>query len=143
MATRTVLISGAGIAGSTLAYWLARKGFSTTVIERAEGLRSSGNPVDVRGAAVDIAVQMGVMPRLRDAATQVRALRILDRRGRIVASLRLRPAPGTSGAPEVEVPRSDLAAILLEAVGDDAEYLFGESIASMAQDTGGVEVTFT
>ena len=37
-ATRNVLISGAGVAGSTLAYWLARNGFKPTVVERSQGL---------------------------------------------------------------------------------------------------------
>src|SRR5262245_1044375 len=46
---RTVLICGAGVAGPTLAYWLARAGFRPTVVERADGQRSSGSPVDVRG----------------------------------------------------------------------------------------------
>jgi 2-polyprenyl-6-methoxyphenol hydroxylase-like FAD-dependent oxidoreductase len=38
-----VLISGAGIAGCTLAYWLARYGHAATVVERGGAL------VDVRG----------------------------------------------------------------------------------------------
>ncbi|MDI5938273.1 NAD(P)-binding protein, partial [Micromonospora sp. DH15] len=71
---KTVLISGAGIAGPTLAYWLARHGFRPTVVERAQGLRSSGSPVDVRGPAVPIAEAMGIMPRLRAAATDETAL---------------------------------------------------------------------
>jgi len=37
----TVLISGAGVAGPTVAYWLARHGFCPTVVERAAGLRTS------------------------------------------------------------------------------------------------------
>jgi 2-polyprenyl-6-methoxyphenol hydroxylase-like FAD-dependent oxidoreductase len=64
-----VLISGAGVAGSTLAYWLARHGLRPTVVERAQGMRSSGNPVDVRGPAVPVAEAMGIMPQLRQAAT--------------------------------------------------------------------------
>src|ERR1700738_2952734 len=55
MRQQTVLISGGGIAGSTLAYWLARHGFRPTVVERAQGVRSSGNPVDVRGSATQVA----------------------------------------------------------------------------------------
>jgi 2-polyprenyl-6-methoxyphenol hydroxylase-like FAD-dependent oxidoreductase len=35
----TVLICGAGIAGPTLAYWLQRYGFRTTVVERTPTLR--------------------------------------------------------------------------------------------------------
>ena len=44
----TILISGASIAGPTLAYWLKRSGFTPTVIERAPQLRAGGYPVDVR-----------------------------------------------------------------------------------------------
>ena len=61
----TVLISGAGVAGSTLAFWLVRKGFRPTVVERATGQRSSGNPVDVRGPAFPVAEKMGLLSRLR------------------------------------------------------------------------------
>src|SRR6266702_7154554 len=53
-----VLISGAGIAGPTLAYWLARYGFTPTVIERAPQLRAGGYPVDVRYEAVQVAKLM-------------------------------------------------------------------------------------
>jgi len=60
MKQRTVLISGAGVAGPTLAYWLSGYGFRPTVVERSAGQRSSGNPVDVRGEATDVAEQMGV-----------------------------------------------------------------------------------
>ena len=57
-----VLFSGAGIAGCTLAYWLARYGHSATVVERSGTLRSSGAPVDVRGPAAEIAERMASYP---------------------------------------------------------------------------------
>jgi 2-polyprenyl-6-methoxyphenol hydroxylase-like FAD-dependent oxidoreductase len=37
-----ILISGGGIAGLTLAYWLHRYGFVLAVIEQAEGIRRDG-----------------------------------------------------------------------------------------------------
>jgi len=40
------------------------------------------------------------------------------------------------------VPRADLSAILCDAARDDAEFLFGDSITALRQDTGGVDVTF-
>lgn len=58
----TVLISGAGIAGPVLAYWLARGGWRPTVVEHARGPRSSGSPVDVAGEALDVVRRMGVLP---------------------------------------------------------------------------------
>jgi 2-polyprenyl-6-methoxyphenol hydroxylase-like FAD-dependent oxidoreductase len=37
-----VLVSGASIAGPTLAYWLSRYGFEVTVVERSSALRKAG-----------------------------------------------------------------------------------------------------
>ncbi|WP_043262671.1 FAD-dependent monooxygenase [Streptomyces sp. CT34] len=137
MATRAVLISGAGIAGPTLAYWLARHGFRPTVVERAQGLRSSGSPVDVRGPAVSVAERMGIMPRLRAAGTEVTELSFVNDFGRRVGRIPMRPMDDS-----VELPRFDLAAILFEAARDEAEFLFQDSIATLHQDVGGVDVTF-
>ncbi|NJP92965.1 NAD(P)-binding protein [Nonomuraea sp. FMUSA5-5] len=134
-----VLISGAGVGGPTLAYWLARHGFRVTVVERAADLRSSGNPVDVRGPAVDVAARMGVLPRLHEAATGNTGLSFVDGDGRTVARMDL--AAGQR-AGEVELPRGALASILYESARDHAEFVFGDSIATLAQDAGGVDVTF-
>jgi 2-polyprenyl-6-methoxyphenol hydroxylase-like FAD-dependent oxidoreductase len=141
-ANPTVLISGAGIGGTTLAYWLARHGFRPTVVERAAGLRSSGNPVDVRGPAVNVADRMGVMPRLRQAATQVTAMSFVNASGRQVGRVNMRALQQASGCGEVEVTRTDLAAILYEASRDSAEVLFGDTMTALSQDGDGVDVTF-
>jgi 2-polyprenyl-6-methoxyphenol hydroxylase-like FAD-dependent oxidoreductase len=76
-----VLISGAGIAGCTLAYWLARHGHSATVVERGGALRSSGSPVDIRWAAARVVEQMNLVPRLREASTHVAGMTFLDQAG--------------------------------------------------------------
>jgi 2-polyprenyl-6-methoxyphenol hydroxylase-like FAD-dependent oxidoreductase len=138
MTAKTVLISGAGVAGPTLAYWLARHGFVPTLVERAAGQRSSGNPVDVRGSAFLIAEKMDLIPRLRAAATATTGLAFVDARGR----RRSRVDMSVSRATEVEVPRADLAAIITDAVAGSAELIYGDSISSLTQDGGGVDVTF-
>jgi len=50
MSPRTVLLSGAGVAGPALAYWLHRYGMRPIVVERAPGIRPGGQTVDLRGA---------------------------------------------------------------------------------------------
>jgi 2-polyprenyl-6-methoxyphenol hydroxylase-like FAD-dependent oxidoreductase len=134
-----VLISGAGVGGPTLAYWLARHGFRVTVVERAGAPRSSGNPVDVRGPAVHVAERMGVMPRLRAAATGNTGLSFVDAEGRRLGRMDMNDGRRSG---EVELPRGDLASILYEAGRDHAEYLFDDSIATLDQDEHGVDVTF-
>jgi 2-polyprenyl-6-methoxyphenol hydroxylase-like FAD-dependent oxidoreductase len=135
---RTVLISGAGVAGPTLAYWLARAGFRPTVVERSGGQRSSGNPVDVRGAALPVVERMGLVEALRAEATQATALRFVDRDGR----LGRRMSMGNRKENEVEIPRADLARVLFEAARDDGEFVYDDSIAALGQHADGVDVTF-
>ena len=137
-----VLISGAGIAGPTLAYWLARNGFRPTVVERSQGMRSSGSPVDVRGPAVAVADRMGLMPRLRSAGTAARALTFRNAHDREVGRVNMAAMRRAAGSREVELPRGDLATILYEAARDDAEFLFDDTITSLREDGDGVEVTF-
>ncbi|MDQ0634310.1 2-polyprenyl-6-methoxyphenol hydroxylase-like FAD-dependent oxidoreductase [Arthrobacter pascens] len=138
MGQARVLIVGAGIAGPALAYWLARHGFQPTVLEKAQGLRSSGNPVDVRGGAAEVAGRMGILPRLHEAATYPTGFAFVTASGRWIGPLRV----GRPGGNGVEVPRADLSSILVDAVRDEAEYIFGDSIRALDQDTGGVEVSF-
>ena len=59
---RSVLISGAGVAGPSLAYWLGRTGYTVTVVERAPALRTGGaGPVDFRGDQLALLARMGVL----------------------------------------------------------------------------------
>jgi 2-polyprenyl-6-methoxyphenol hydroxylase-like FAD-dependent oxidoreductase len=142
MSNQTVLISGAGIAGPTLAYWLARHGFRPTVVEHAAALRSSGSPVDVRRRAVEVAEPMGVMACIRQAGTDVTGMSFVNATGRRVGRVNLRALQQAAGSREVELPRGDLASILYQASRDQAEFLFDDSIAALSQDEDGVSVTF-
>ncbi len=142
MSNQTVLISGAGIAGPTLAYWLARHGYRPTVVEYAAALRSSGSPVDVRGPAVDVADRMSVMPIIRQAGTDRTGMSFVNATGRRVGWINMRALQQASGSREVELPRGDLASILYQASRDHAEFLFDDSIVGLSLDEHGVSVTF-
>lgn len=142
MTPPTVLISGAGVAGPTLAHLLARHGLRPTIVERAGGLRSSGNPVDVRGPALPVAEELGIMPQLRAAATHATSMLVIDAKGRPAGRIPMPTSKSAAGNREVELPRGDLAAILQEAARDDAELLWDDTVTSVHQDGGGVDVTF-
>ncbi|WP_261574198.1 FAD-dependent monooxygenase [Frankia gtarii] len=142
MGNRTALVSGAGIAGTTLAYWLAWHGFRPTVVERGLWQRTSGSPVDVRGQALRVAERMGVLARLRAAATDVTGMRFVDMAGRSVGRVNLRALARSTGGGDVELPRGALASILQAASAEHAEFVFGDSIAGLTQDERGVDVTF-
>jgi 2-polyprenyl-6-methoxyphenol hydroxylase-like FAD-dependent oxidoreductase len=137
-----VLISGAGIAGCTLAYWLARRGHAATVVERSGAIRSSGAPVEIRGSAKQVVEEMGLVPQLQAASTGVAGLSFLDSAGRRRARVDFVSFRRSMAMRHVELPRGDLSTILHEASRDSAEFVFRDSITSLVQDDGGVEVTF-
>ena len=81
MKNRDILISGAGVAGTALGYWLRRHGFSPTVVERAPGPRAGGQAIDLRGAAREVADRMGILDQVRQAHTGTRGLAYVDEAG--------------------------------------------------------------
>lgn len=142
MHERTILISGASIAGPALAYWLNKYGFRTTVVERASELRSGGQNVDVRGAGRVVARKMGIEKAIRAANTGEQGVRFVDRGGRKIAQF----AAGTSESggltAELEILRGELARILYEQTKDDTEYVFGDSIDELQNSHDAVTVRF-
>ncbi|MDG5805691.1 FAD-dependent oxidoreductase [Streptomyces ossamyceticus] len=139
---RHVLVSGAGVAGLALAYWLNRRGLRVTLVEKAATPRRGGYPVDVRGTAVEVVRRMGVLPRLRDAHVDLRRLTFLDGDGSEVASVDPHTVTGGVAGRDLEVPRGDLTDVLHTAVRDDVEFLYGDSIDTLVQTGDGVDVTF-
>jgi 2-polyprenyl-6-methoxyphenol hydroxylase-like FAD-dependent oxidoreductase len=137
-----VLISGAGIGGCTLAYWLGRGGHAVTIVERGGALRSSGSPVDVRGPAVDVVEQMNVATRLRAASIRLKGMTLLDADGRRLARVDISALRSSIVPKDFEIARGDLARTLFDASANDAEYIFGDSIRALTQDEHGVDVTF-
>lgn len=137
MKNRTVLISGASIAGPALAFWLHRYGFQPTIVERAPAVRPGGYAVDFRGASVRVLEHMGLLPAVQQKQTRIGAITIVDRNNKKVTSM---PDGFTSG--ELEILRGDLAAIFYEATRNTTEYVFDDSIASIVESVAGVDVEF-
>ena len=81
MTAKTVLISGAGIGGPTLAFWLQAAGFEPTLIEHAAVLRTGGYVIDFWGLGYDIAERMGLASDIDRIGYHIREMRIVDDRG--------------------------------------------------------------
>ncbi|RSN21044.1 FAD-dependent oxidoreductase [Streptomyces sp. WAC 05977] len=135
--TTTVLISGAGIAGPALAFWLRKRGFAPTVVERAPALREGGSAVDFRGEQMALLESMGILEDIRAKETAMGAQVIVDVRGKKVAQM---PSVFFSG--EVEIERGDLTRILYDHTKDDVEYVFGDWITGLDEVADGVDVGF-
>ncbi|MGW7681943.1 FAD-dependent monooxygenase [Kribbella sp. NPDC054772] len=138
---KTVLISGGGIAGPALAYWLRRFGFAPTVVELASGPRPGGQTVDLRGVSRVVADRMGLLPAVAERQVHERGLEYVRADGRRSAAMAAELLDGAGPVAEIEILRGDLAGILTAATAE-VEYLYGDSVAELAQDAAGVDVTF-
>jgi 2-polyprenyl-6-methoxyphenol hydroxylase-like FAD-dependent oxidoreductase len=136
-----ILISGAGIAGPIVAYWLAQFGFSPTVVERAPALRVGGHPVDLWGSAVEVVERMGVLSEIEAASTR-NDVGVMLADGQRPVEIDLKRLVVEIADQHIEIMRGRLVSVLYERTKADVEYLFGNSITALDEGAGGVRVSF-
>jgi len=136
-----VLISGAGIAGLTAAFWLRRYGFAPTIVERAPSLLTGGYKIDVRGTALQILGRMGIHDAVVAASTDMQGALLVDSDGKVINEMS-GDAFGHRAGADVEIVRGALCQILMDRISD-AEFIFGDSIRSISQSPDSVRVEFT
>lgn len=137
-----VLISGGGIAGPATAFWLHRAGAEVTIVETASGPRPGGHAVDVRGIARTVVERMGLLDIIKDNRVDERGIAIVDRNNRRRGVMMADEFGGEGIVAEIEIARGDLGRILYDATAGYTDYRFGDRIERLAQDPGGVDVTF-
>ena len=142
MTARSVLISGAGIAGPTLAFWLNAAGFKTTIVERAPGLRAGGYVLDFWGLGYNIAERMGLASALKRVGYSMREMRIVDARGERITGFGTRVFRELTGGRFITLARSDLARLLFETVKGETEVLFGDEIVGLEERPDYVQAQF-
>ena len=137
-----ILISGAGIAGPTLAYWLKHYGFEPTIVEAAPRLRTGGYVIDFWGAGFDVAERMGLLPRLQEKGYIVNEIRVVDRNGKRVAGFSADAFSRMTKGRFVSLPRGDLSASIFARIDGQVETIFGDSVERIEQSDNNVLVTF-
>ena len=135
--TRSVLISGASVAGPALAFWLSRFGYHPVIVEKSPELRGGGYAVDFRGTSMEALRRMGLLDAVRADATNMGDMFYVNAKGKETTRM---PAAAFSG--ELEIMRGDLAQILYNATRNDAEYIFGDSVATLDDKGDRVTVRF-
>jgi 2-polyprenyl-6-methoxyphenol hydroxylase-like FAD-dependent oxidoreductase len=78
MPNQKILISGAGIAGSVTAYFLALAGFDVTVLERSPSLRTLGQGIDMEGPAISVIQKMNLEKTIREKTTGEKGVAFVD-----------------------------------------------------------------
>ncbi len=137
-----VLISGAGIAGPTLAYWLLRYGFKPTLVEEAPRLRTGGYIIDFWGLGFDIAEKMGIVPALLRSGYFVEDVKLVDAAGRRVGGFSAAVFKQATKGRYTSLPRGELAAELYRTIEGRVETIFGDRITEIVDASAGARVKF-
>jgi 2-polyprenyl-6-methoxyphenol hydroxylase-like FAD-dependent oxidoreductase len=137
------VISGAGIAGLTLAECLGRKGWEVTIVEQNPAARAEGYMLDLFGSGFEAARRMELMPRLEELRYEFAAVRWLNASGRTSARLPYRTLEALFDGRLMSLMRSDLERALLERLPRGVDLRFGTGVTHVSTPVGGVDVVFS
>jgi 2-polyprenyl-6-methoxyphenol hydroxylase-like FAD-dependent oxidoreductase len=147
--TLRVLISGGGIAGNALAFWLAKQGHDITVVERFPSLRATGLQLDLRGCGIEVLRKMGLEAGFRAKAAPEQGMQVVDKSGRRRAYFPANKSGSgkQSLTSEYEMMRGDMCRLLYDAVQEAGKkrpprYVYGTSVEGFDQTDGKVDVRF-
>lgn len=133
-------IAGAGIAGPALAHFLLKLGHEVTLIEKASALRTGGYVIDVWGLGYSILEKMGVIDTVLKRGYKVQEVRLVDEASRKAGGFKSNVFERATGGKFVSVARGDLAEIIYDTVKDGVETIFGDEVAGLRNNEGGVDV---
>src|SRR5579872_2045294 len=142
MSSRSVLISGAGIAGATIAHWLLKWGFEPVLLERAPRFREGGYVIDFWGGGFDVAERMALIPILREAGYNTDQVTFIRPNGRIRSSFGGAALRQALGDRFLNIQRGDLAHAIYRTIEGQLETIYGDSVKSIEQKSDRVDVAF-
>jgi 2-polyprenyl-6-methoxyphenol hydroxylase-like FAD-dependent oxidoreductase len=143
MTQPTVLISGAGVAGPTLAFWLNRYGYRVTIVEIAAGIRPGGQTVDLRGAARGVVDRMGLLGAMTERSLDQRGAAWVKADGTRRAEMPVEAFNGNGLVSSLEILRGDIADVLHGATSADVDYRFDTRITELTQHADGLSATLS
>ena len=140
--SRRILITGASIAGNTLAWWLTKYGHDVTVLERAPEFRDGGQNIDVRGAGREVIRRMGLEDAALQHGTGETGTAWVHSDGSVIAEIDTDDLGADGPTAEMEILRGDLSRLVFEQVKTKVDFRFGDRITGLDQHGDGVAVSF-
>ncbi len=140
---KRILISGGGIGGITLAYFLRKNGFTPVVVESAPEFKHIGYLLALnKQIGQKVAEKMSILSKLKEYETLLTNNIISDEEGRLVMRVDASPELHNDNS-GIMLSRADLHLVLYDLIKNDVDFRFGTEIASLTQDEYGVDVAFT
>jgi 2-polyprenyl-6-methoxyphenol hydroxylase-like FAD-dependent oxidoreductase len=110
-----IAINGAGIAGSTLAWWLKKYGFQPVLFEKAPSLRTGGYLVDFWGPGCEIMKKMGLFTELKNKSYKIKNIHCFNQDGRRSSKIDICNLIKDNYDEFLSIKRGDLAASIYNA----------------------------
>ncbi len=142
MKNKKILISGAGIAGLTLAYWLKHFGFEPVVIERSKSLRNEGYMMDFFGPGIQVAKAMGLEKELEKKGYLFDRFVVINDHQKELGHVPLDEIRKMFDKRYYSIMRGDLEEILYKKIKGKIEIRFNTSIKTLKENAKSVSVTF-
>ena len=139
---KKVLVSGASIAGLSTAYLLNKIGYQLTIVELAKEPRTAGAAIDLRGNTIDIVKRMGIYKQLKSNRLSVEMIEFKNADDVTEGSLLLKNGDGELPDDDIEIERDKFIGILLEALKNEVEFIFDDSILALNETRDDIKVTF-
>jgi len=136
----SVAIVGAGVAGLSCAWLLARQGWQVTLYEKAENLRSHGYMLGLSGPGFMAAEQMGILDTLRQCDRPVFENRYLDKSGAEILRIRYQQLLGS--VDWLTLSRTQLVDTLYQRLCEDTDVSirFATTVSRFNNSAAGVEL---
>lgn len=141
MKDQKILICGASIAGLSTAWWLNHIGYQVTVVELASAPRIDGAAVDLNAPAVEIARRMGLYEQLKSYRLGVERIEYKDANDVTEGTIIINDG---TGAPEdeIEIEREKFVKVLMDALKNKVEFMFGDNITALEEAEDGITANF-
>lgn len=136
-----VFISGGGVAGLTVAYWLHQYGYQSVVLEQADNLRRDGYAIDFFGTGYDVASRMGLIKRLQPQQIPFEYIGYVNRTGKPLARFDRALMQKVMQGKYMALMHWTLEEALYQAIEGTVEVRFGRSLEAVEQDQHGVRLT--
>ncbi len=145
-AVRSVLVVGAGMAGTATAILLARAGVAVDLVETAEEVGARGSGITLQGNALRVLRDLGVWDRVAEQnwPYDTLQLRAPDAAGTVIATIQDARMGGPDLPATVGADRRRLATTLLDRAGEvGVAVRLGTSATGLTQADEGVDVRFS
>ncbi len=136
-----VLIIGAGIGGLTAGLALRRVGYEVEIFERTHQIRPAGAGISLWSNGVKVLNTLGLGKHLAALGGQMNRMEYRSHRDEILSQINLLPLIEKVGQRPYPIARTDLQALLFEAVGAERIHL-GYNCQRVEQDDHSITAWF-